>query len=222
MISTDGVFSMDGVLAPLDRITDLAARYDALVMVDDSHATGFVGRTGRGTAEHFGVQGKVDVITSTLGKALGGGSGGFTTGRKAIIDLLRQRSRPYLFSNTVPPAIAGASLRVFDLLDETTELRDRLMDHTATFRKRMSEAGFKIPDGIHPIVPIMLGDARLAGEMADELLGEGIYVIGFSYPVVPKGQARIRVQISAAHTREHIDRAIDAFVRVGRSKGVIR
>jgi len=221
MIATDGVFSMDGVLAPLDRVTDLAARYDALVMVDDSHATGFVGRTGRGTPEHFGVQDKIDVITSTLGKALGGGSGGFTTGRKAIVDLLRQRSRPYLFSNTVPPAIAGASLRVFDLLDETTELRDRLMDHTATFRKRMSDAGFAIPEGIHPIVPIMLGDARLASEMADELLGEGIYVIGFSYPVVPKGQARIRVQISAGHTREQIDRAVDAFVKIGKKKGVI-
>jgi glycine C-acetyltransferase len=221
MIASDGVFSMDGVLAPLDRICDLADRYGALVMVDDSHATGFVGRTGRGTPEHFGVQQRVDVVTSTLGKALGGGSGGFCTGRKEIVDLLRQRSRPYLFSNTVTPAIAGASLRVFDLLDETTELRDRLMDHAAHFRRRMSEAGFKIPDGIHPIVPIMLGDARLATEMADELLQEGIYVIGFSYPVVPKGQARIRVQLSAGHTRAHVDRAIDAFVKVGRNKGIV-
>ena len=165
--------------------------------------------------------GRVDVITSTLGKALGGGSGGFTTGRREIVDLLRQRSRPYLFSNTLPPAIAGASLRVFDLLDETTELRDRLMDHAAHFRARMTEAGFRIPEGIHPIVPIMLGDARLATEMADELLGEGIYVIGFSYPVVPKGAARIRVQLSAGHTREHVEDAIAAFVRIGRKKGVI-
>jgi glycine C-acetyltransferase len=221
MIATDGAFSMDGVLAPLDRICELADRHGALVMVDDSHATGFVGRTGRGTPEHFGVAGRVDVITSTLGKALGGGSGGFTTGRKEIVDLLRQRSRPYLFSNTVPPAIAGASLRVFDLLDETTALRDRLMDHAAHFRRRMTEAGFTIPEGIHPIVPVMLGDARLATQMADDLLGEGIYVIGFSYPVVPKGQARIRVQLSAAHTREHVDRAADAFVRVGRARGVL-
>jgi glycine C-acetyltransferase len=221
MIATDGAFSMDGTLAPLDRICDLADRYGAIVMVDDSHATGFIGRTGRGTPEHFGVQGRVDVVTSTLGKALGGSSGGFTTGRKEMVDLLRQRSRPYLFSNTVPPSIAGASLRVFDLLDETTALRDRLMDNAAHFRREMASAGFRIPDGIHPIVPILLGDARLATEMADELLGEGIYVIGFSYPVVPQGRARIRVQLSAGHTREHVDRAITAFVKIGKKKGVI-
>ncbi len=221
MIATDGAFSMDGTLAPLDRICDLADRYGAMLMVDDSHATGFIGKTGRGTPEHFGVQGRVDVVTSTLGKALGGASGGFTTGRREIVDLLRQRSRPYLFSNTVPPSIAGASLRVFDLLDETTALRDRLMDHAAHFRRRMSGAGFRIPEGIHPIVPVMLGDARLATEMADALLAEGIYVIGFSFPVVPKGQARIRVQLSAGHTREQVDRAVDAFVKVGKAKGIV-
>jgi glycine C-acetyltransferase len=221
MIATDGVFSMDGSVAPLGEICDLADKYGALVMVDDSHATGFLGATGRGSIEHRGVMGRVDVITSTLGKALGGASGGFTTGRKEIIQILRQRSRPYLFSNTLAPAVVGASLEVFNLLSESTALRDALEANTAYFRARMTEAGFQIKPGVHPIVPIMLGDARLAVEMADRMLAEGVYVIGFSFPVVPKGQARIRVQISAAHTRDQLDHAIDAFTRVGRSLGVL-
>jgi len=222
LIATDGVFSMDGHIAPLAAICDLADKYDAMVMVDDSHATGFVGKTGRGSIEHCGVMGRVDVVTSTLGKALGGAAGGFTSGRQPIVDLLRQRSRPYLFSNTIAPVIAGASIAVLDLLEGSTELRDRVMANAARFRAAMTAAGFAIKEGIHPIVPIMLGDARLAQEVAKDLLAEGIYVIGFSYPVVPKGQARIRVQLSAAHTFEHVDRAVAAFVKVGRSKGVVK
>jgi glycine C-acetyltransferase len=213
MIATDGVFSMDGYVAKLDRITELARQYDAMVMVDDSHASGFMGKTGRGTAEHFGVEKDVDVMTSTLGKALGGAAGGFTTGRREIIDLLRQRSRPYLFSNSLAPAIVGASLAVLRLLSGTTELRDRLMQNAARFRKGMAEAGFTIKEGITPIVPVMLGDARVAAELAQLLLEDGIYVVGFSYPVVPKGEARIRVQLSANHTSEQIDRAVGAFAR---------
>ncbi len=221
MIATDGVFSMDGDIAPLNQICDLAEAYGAMVMVDDSHATGFTGQTGRGSIEHCAVMGRVDVVTSTLGKALGGASGGFTSGRKEIIDLLRQRSRPYLFSNTVAPAIVGAAIRAFEMLSATTELRDRLEANTLHFREAMTAAGFAIRPGVHPIVPIMLGEARLAATMADALLDRGIYVIGFSYPVVPKGQARIRVQISAGHTAEHIDRAVAAFTEVGRELGVI-
>jgi glycine C-acetyltransferase len=222
LVATDGVFSMDGDIARLDLICDLAEKYGAMVMVDDSHATGFVGRTGRGSIEHRGVMGRVDVITSTLGKALGGAAGGFTTGRREIIELLRQRSRPYLFSNTVAPAIVGASLAAFELLNQSTALRDRLETNTAYFRERMTAAGFAIRPGVHPIVPIMLGDAALATKMADLMLQRGIYVIGFSFPVVPKGQARIRVQISAAHTRDHLDQAIAAFTAVGRELGVLR
>ena len=222
MIATDGVFSMDGYLAKLDAICDLADRYQAMVMVDDSHATGFVGPTGRGTPEHFGVQSRVDIMTSTLGKALGGASGGFTTGRREIIDLLRQRSRPYLFSNTLAPAICGASIAVFDLLDRTSELRERLQANTRRFREGVTAAGFEIKPGTHPIVPIMIGDAKLAQTAAGRLLDEGIYVIGFSYPVVPKGEARIRVQLSAQHEPEHVDRAIEAFTRVGRETGVLK
>ncbi len=221
MIATDGVFSMDGDVAPLEKICDLAEKYDALVMVDDSHATGFFGKTGRGSIEYCNVMGRVDVITSTLGKAMGGASGGFTTGRKEIIELLRQRSRPYLFSNSLPPVIVSAAIKVLDILLETTELRDRLEKNTIYFREEMKKRGFKIKEGIHPIVPIMLGDAKLAHDMARDLLYEGIYVVGFSYPVVPKGQARIRVQISAAHTREHLDRAIEAFTKVGKKYGVV-
>jgi len=221
MIATDGVFSMDGYLAKLDQICDLAEKYGAMVMVDDSHATGFMGKTGRGTPEELGVMKRIDVMTSTLGKALGGASGGFTTGRKEAIALLRQRSRPYLFSNTLPPAICGASVAVFDLLSSTTALRDKLMANTKRFRDGMTAAGFTIKPGIHPIAPLMLGDARLANEMAKNLLAEGIYVIGFSYPVVPKGEARIRIQLSAAHETEHIDRAIAAFTKVGRSLNVL-
>ena len=221
MIATDGVFSMDGYIAKLDRITDLAEKYDAMVMVDDSHATGFVGNTGRGSAEHCGVMDKIDVWTSTLGKALGGASGGFTTGRQEIIDLLRQRSRPYLFSNTVAPAIVAAGSKVFDMLSATTKLRDKLEENTTYFRTKMSETGFDILEGIHPIVPIMLYDAVLAQNMAAEMLKEGIYVIGFYFPVVPKGQARIRVQISAAMEKEHLDKAVDAFTKVGKFLGVI-
>jgi len=216
LIATDGVFSMDGNLAKLDEICALADRHDALVMVDDSHATGFMGRTGRGSPEHHGVLERVDVITSTLGKALGGASGGFTTGRREIVDMLRQRSRPYLFSNTLPPPLAAAGLKVFEMLSATTELRDRLEDNTRYFRKAMTDAGFDIKPGETPIVPIMLYDAKLAQKMAARLLEKGIYVIGFFYPVVPKGQARIRVQLSAAHERKHLDRAIQAFVDVGR------
>ena len=221
MVATDGVFSMDGYLAKLDQVCDLAEKYGAMVMVDDSHATGFMGKTGRGTPEEFGVMKRVDVMTSTLGKALGGASGGFTTGRKEAIALLRQRSRPYLFSNTLPPAICGASVAVFDLLTSTTALRDKLMANTKRFREGMTAAGFTIKPGIHPIAPLMLGDARLANEMAKSMLAEGIYVIGFSYPVVPKGEARIRIQLSAAHEPEHIDRAIAAFTKVGKSLGVL-
>ena len=221
MIATDGVFSMDGDIAPLEAICDLAEQYGAMVMVDDSHATGFTGKTGRGSIEHCGVMGRVDVVTSTLGKALGGASGGFTSGRKEIIDMLRQRSRPYLFSNTVAPAIVGAAIKAFEMLSATTERRDRLETNTEHFRTAMTAAGFAIRPGVHPIVPIMLGEARLAATMADAMLERGIYVIGFSYPVVPKGQARIRVQLSAAHTPEHIDAAVAAFTEVGRSLGVI-
>ena len=221
LIATDGVFSMDGTVARLHLICDLADRYEALVMVDDSHATGFMGKTGRGSIEHRGVMGRVDVITSTLGKALGGASGGFTSGRKEIVEILRQRSRPYLFSNTVAPAIVGAAIAAFDRLSATTALRDRLEDNTIYFRQGMKAAGFAIPDGDHPIVPIMLGEARLAATMADKLLAQGIYVIGFSYPVVPKGKARIRVQLSAAHERAHLDQAIAAFTKVGKELGVV-
>lgn len=221
LIATDGVFSMDGDIAPLDRIVELARAHDALVMVDDSHATGFIGATGRGSIEHCGVLGEIDVITSTLGKALGGASGGFTAARGPIVELLRQRSRPYLFSNSLPPSLAAAGLAVLERLDQTTELRDRLAASTACFRDAMTSAGFDIRPGVHPIVPIMLYEARLAQAMAADLLAEGIYVIGFSYPVVPEGQARIRVQISAAHERAHLDRAIEAFKRVGRQHGVI-
>jgi glycine C-acetyltransferase len=222
MIATDGVFSMDGFLARLDTICDLADKYRAMVMVDDSHATGFIGQSGRGTPEACGVLHRVDVITSTLGKALGGASGGFTTGRREIVDLLRQRSRPYLFSNTVAPAIAGASIAVFELIDREDGPRERVMSNARRFREGMAEAGFTIKPGIHPIVPIMLGDARLAGDMARALLEEGIYVIGFSYPVVPKNEARIRVQLSAAHEPAHVERAIVAFTKVGRKLGILR
>ena len=216
IIVTDGVFSMDGYLAQLDKICDLAEKYDALVMVDDSHSTGFVGKTGRGTHEHCGVIGRVDIITSTLGKALGGAMGGFTSGKKEIIDMLRQRSRPYLFSNSLAPSIVGAATKVIDLLSDTTDLRDRLEENTTYFRKRMTEVGFDIQEGIHPIVPVMLYDAKLSQIMADKLLAEGIYVIGFFFPVVAKGQARIRVQISAAHSRENLDKAIAAFTKIGK------
>ncbi|MCA9588429.1 MAG: glycine C-acetyltransferase [Myxococcales bacterium] len=222
MIATDGVFSMDGYLAKLDRITELADKYKAMVMVDDSHASGFIGKTGRGTPEHFGVQAKVDVMTSTLGKALGGAAGGFTTGKKEIVELLRQRSRPYLFSNSIAPAIAGASIAVLGLLGKTTELRDRLMDNAARFRAGVTKAGFEVKEGETPIVPVMIGDAKLAGQLAEALLADGIYVIGFSYPVVPKGQARIRVQLSADHSADQIDRAVDAFARAGKKLGVIK
>ena len=221
MIATDGVFSMDGDIAPLGEICDLADRYGALVMVDDSHATGFTGKTGRGSIEHCGVMGRVDVVTSTLGKALGGASGGFTSGRKEIIEMLRQRSRPYLFSNTVAPAIVGAAIKAFEMLSATTERRDKLEANTMHFREAMTQSGFEIRPGVHPIVPIMLGEARLAATMADALLARGIYVIGFSFPVVPKGQARIRVQLSAGHSSEHIDQAVRAFTEVGRELGVI-
>ena len=221
LIATDGVFSMDGYIAQLDKITDLAKQYDAMVMVDDSHATGFIGKTGRGSAEHCGVMDKIDIWTSTLGKALGGASGGFTTGRKDIIDLLRQRSRPYIFSNTVAPSIVSASLKVFEILSSTTTLRDKLEENTAYFRDKMTSAGFDIKQGEHPIVPIMLYDAVLAQKMAAALLDEGIYVIGFFFPVVPKGEARIRVQISAGMDISHLDRAVQAFVKVGKSMGVI-
>ena len=222
LIATDGVFSMDGYIAKLDRIVELKKKYDALLMVDDSHATGFVGPTGRGSAELHGVMGEVDVFTSTLGKALGGGSGGFTTGRQAIIDLLRQRSRPYLFSNTLPPPLVAASIKVFELLSSSGELRERVNANAAYFRKRIVEAGFEIRPGTHPIAPVMLHDAKLAQRFAAELLEEGIYVIGFFFPVVPQGQARIRTQMSAAHTREHLDRAIAAFTKVGLELGVIK
>jgi len=224
LIATDGAFSMDGYIAKLDEITALAERYDAMVMVDDSHATGFLGPTGRGSAgsaEHHGVMDKIDIFTSTLGKALGGGSGGFTTGRQEVIDLLRQRSRPYLFSNTLPPPLVAAGIRVFEMLSSTTELRDKLERNTRYFRERMSATGFDIKPGQHPIVPVMLYDAPLAQEFAARLLDEGIYVIGFFYPVVPEGEARIRVQVSAAHETAHLDRAVKAFSRVGKQLGVL-
>ncbi len=221
LIATDGVFSMDGDIADLAAICDLADRYDALVMVDDSHATGFVGRTGRGSPEHCGVQGRIDILTSTLGKALGGASGGFVAASADVVALLRQRSRPYLFSNTLAPVITATSRECLRMLSETTALRDKLEANTAQFRGAMEAAGFAIRPGVHPIVPIMLGEARLASAMADALLGEGIYVIGFSFPVVPRGQARIRVQISAAHSPEMVERAVAAFVRIGRQLGVI-
>ena len=221
LIATDGVFSMDGDVAPLGRICDLAERHDALVMVDDSHATGFFGPTGRGTPEHCGVAGRVDIVTSTLGKALGGASGGFTASRAEIVALLRQRSRPYLFSNTLPPALVCSALEGLALLSRSTALRDRLAANTERFRAAMTAAGFGLRPGEHPIVPIMLGDARLAQRMAADLFEEGIYVVGFSYPVVPRDQARIRVQVSAAHTDADLDRAVAAFVKVGRTLGVI-
>jgi len=221
IIATDGVFSMDGTIVQLDKICDLADKYDALVMTDECHSTGFIGKTGRGVHEYRNVMGRVDIITGTLGKALGGASGGFTAARKEIVDMLRQRSRPYLFSNTLAPSIAGASLEVLRLLSETTELRDKLEDSTTYFRSKMTEAGFDIKSGEHPIVPIMLYDAKIAQQFAEKLLEKGIYVIGFYYPVVPKGQARIRVQISAVHDRAHLDRAIDAFTEVGRTLDVI-
>jgi len=220
MIATDGVFSMDGTIANLRAICELADKHRALVMVDDSHAVGFLGRTGRGTHEHCGVMGRVDVLTGTLGKALGGASGGYTSGRKEIIELLRQRSRPYLFSNTLAPSIAGASLKVLDLLTESTGLRDRLEANTALFRAGMAKLGFTILPGTHPICPVMLGDAALATRFADAMLEHGVYVIGFSYPVVPKGKARIRTQISAAHSREDLEKAIAAFATVKRELGV--
>lgn len=221
IIVTDGVFSMDGYIAQMNHIVELAEKYDALVMTDECHATGFIGQTGRGTHEFHNVMGRVDIITGTLGKALGGAMGGFTSGRKEIIDMLRQRSRPYLFSNSLMPAIVGASIAVIDMLSETTALRDKVMHNAAYFRNRMMEAGFDIKPGIHPITPVMLYDARLSQVMADELLKEGIYVIGFFYPVVPRDQARIRVQLSAAHETEHIDRAVDAFIKVGKKLNVI-
>ncbi|MDW8394152.1 MAG: glycine C-acetyltransferase [Chitinophagales bacterium] len=222
IIVTDGVFSMDGTIARLREIVALAKKYEALVMVDDSHATGFVGPTGRGTPELWGVSEEVDLITSTLGKALGGACGGFTAGRQEIIDLLRQRSRPYLFSNSVPPPIVGAALAVLDMISETTALRDKLEENTRYFRKQMTDAGFDIKPGDHPIVPIMLYDSVVAQQMASALLQEGIYVIGFFYPVVPKGLARIRVQLSAAHERHHLDQAVTAFVKVGKAMNIIR
>ncbi|MCC6348116.1 MAG: glycine C-acetyltransferase [Candidatus Eisenbacteria bacterium] len=222
LIVTDGVFSMDGTVANLKSIVELAEAHRALVMVDECHATGFVGRTGRGTPELHGVQGRVDILTGTLGKALGGALGGFTSGRREIVEMLRQRSRPYLFSNALPPAVVGASIAVFELLSSTTELRDRLESNTLRFREGMAAAGFEIKPGTHPIVPIMLYDERLAHELAARLLERGIYVIGFSFPVVPRGQARIRVQLSAAHTHEQIDRAIEAFTQAGRELGVLR
>jgi glycine C-acetyltransferase len=222
MIATDGVFSMDGIVAQIDKICDLADEYGAMVMVDDCHASGFFGPTGRGSVEHCGALGRVDVITSTLGKAMGGGSGGFTTGRKEIIDLLRQRSRPYLFSNTVAPAIVTASLKTLEIIMGSTELRDRSEKNTKYFREKMTAAGFDIVPGVHPIVPIMLYDAKLSQDFANKMLEEGIYVIGFFYPVVPKEKARIRVQVSGAHTQEHLDKAIAAFTKVGKELGVIQ
>ena len=222
MIVTDGAFSMDGTIAQLDKICDLADRYEALVMTDECHSTGFLGKTGRGVPEYRGVTGRVDIITGTLGKALGGASGGFTAGRQEIIELLRQRSRPYLFSNTLAPSITGASIEVFNMLSETTELRDKLERNTKYFRAEMTKAGFNIKPGEHPIVPIMLYEAPLAQKFADRLLEKGIYVIGFFFPVVAKGQARIRVQLSAAHEQRHLDKAIQAFTEVGKELGVIK
>ncbi|MET3875031.1 MULTISPECIES: glycine C-acetyltransferase [Chitinophaga] len=222
IIVTDGSFSMDGTIAQLDKICDLADKYNAIVMSDESHSSGFLGKTGRGTHEYRGVMGRVDIITGTLGKALGGASGGFTSGPKEVIDILRQRSRPYLFSNSVAPSIVGASIAVLDMLSETTALRDKLEYNTKYFRSKMTEAGFDIKPGDHPIVPVMLYDAVLSAQFADKLLQEGIYVIGFFFPVVPKGQARIRVQLSAGHEQEHLDRAIAAFTKVGKELGVIK
>jgi glycine C-acetyltransferase len=222
IIVTDGAFSMDGTIAQLDKIVELAEKYEALVMTDECHSTGFLGKTGRGVHELKGVMGRVDIITGTLGKALGGASGGFTSGKKEIIDLLRQRSRPYLFSNTLAPSITGASIAVFDILSQTTELRDTLEANTTYFREKITTAGFDIKPGTHPIIPIMLYDAVVSQKMAEKLLEKGVYVIGFYYPVVAKGQARIRVQISAAHTRAHLDQAIQAFIEVGKELGVIK
>jgi glycine C-acetyltransferase len=222
IIVTDGAFSMDGTIARLDKICALAEQYNALVMIDESHCSGFMGKTGRGTHEHHNVMGQIDIITGTLGKALGGASGGFTSGRKEIIDMLRQRSRPYLFSNTLAPAITGASIAVLDMLSETTALRDKLESNTQYFRQKMTEAGFDIKPGVHPIVPVMLYDAKLAQEFAAKMLEEGIYVIGFYYPVVPQGKARIRVQISAAHDTHHLDKAVAAFTKVGKELAVIK
>ena len=222
IIVTDGVFSMDGTVAQLDEICNLADRYNAIVMIDESHASGFMGKTGRGTHEAKGVMGRIDIITGTLGKGLGGASGGFTSGRKEIIDMLRQKSRPYLFSNTLAPAITGASIAVLDMISESTELRDKLEKNTIFFRTKMTEAGFDIKPGEHPIVPIMLYDSVLAAQFADALLQEGVYVIGFFFPVVPKGQARIRVQISAAHEDQHLEKAIEAFTKIGNQLGVLK
>jgi glycine C-acetyltransferase len=222
IIVTDGSFSMDGTIAQLDKICDLADQYEALVMIDECHSMGFLGKTGRGTHEYRDVMGRVDIITGTLGKALGGAMGGFTSGRKEIIEILRQRSRPYLFSNTLAPAIVGASLRVLELLTESTALRDQLEENTTYFREKMTAAGFDITPGEHPIVPVMLYDAKLAQDFAARMLGEGIYVVGFYYPVVPQGKARIRVQLSAAHTRPQLDKAIAAFTKVGHELGVLK
>ncbi len=222
MIITDGVFSMDGTIAQLDKICDLADRYQALIMIDECHASGFMGKTGRGTHEHHGVMGRIDIITGTLGKALGGAMGGFTSGRKEIVEMLRQRSRPYLFSNSLAPSIVGASIAVLDMLSQTTTLRDKLWDNTQYFRQQISEAGFDIKPGQHPIVPIMLYEAQLAQQFAAMLLDEGIYVTGFFYPVVAKGNARIRVQLSAGHERHHIDKALNAFIKVGKKLGVVK
>jgi glycine C-acetyltransferase len=222
IIVTDGAFSMDGTVAQLDKICALAEQYNALVMIDESHCSGFMGKTGRGTHEHCGVMDQIDIITGTLGKALGGASGGFTSGKQEIIDILRQRSRPYLFSNTLAPSITGASIAVIDMLSETTELRDKLESNTQYFRNALTEAGFDIKPGVHPIVPVMLYEAKLAQEFAAKMLEEGIYVIGFYYPVVPQGKARIRVQISAGHDKHHLDKAIAAFTKVGKELGVIK
>jgi glycine C-acetyltransferase len=222
LIVTDGVFSMDGVLAKLDEIAALADRYDALLMVDDSHATGFIGKTGRGTPEHFGVRDRVDIITTTFGKALGGASGGCVSGDRVFVDILRQRSRPYLFSNTLSPVVVAGTIKALELAGSSTALRDALDANARYFRARMKDAGFEIPDGFHPIVPVMLHDAKLTQQMARELYDEGIYVVGFFYPVVPKGKDRIRVQISAAHTREHLDAAIGSFTRIGKKIGILQ
>ena len=222
VIVTDGSFSMDGTIAQLDKIVALAEKYNASVMIDECHSSGFLGKTGRGTHEHCGVMGKIEIITGTLGKALGGASGGFTSGKKEIVEMLRQRSRPYLFSNTLAPSIVGASIAVLDMLSETTELRDKLEYNTTYFREKMTAAGFDITPGVHPIVPLMLYDANIAQEMAARMLEEGIYLIGFYFPVVPKGKARIRVQMSAAHDQNHLDKAIAAFIKVGKEMGVVK
>src|SRR5262245_35133551 len=221
LIATDGVFSMDGIVANLKGVCDLAEKYDAMVMVDDSHAVGFVGKHGRGSPEHCGVEGRIDIITGTLGKALGGASGGYTCGKREVVDWLRQRSRPYLFSNTLAPSIAGASIKVFDIIEKGDALRERLYANAARFREKMTGLGFRLAGADHPIIPVMLGDAALAQEMAARLLGHGIYVIGFSFPVVPKGQARIRTQMSAAHSAEDVDQAVEAFGMIGRELGLI-